>query len=111
MKKYYEEFKGKDVEFLSVSIDAKEEAWRKALAEENMAWPQGWVKDAGKEVMSLYQFGGIPFILVIDKEGNIYKKHVRGENIKTAIQDCLDGKAASAPKTVSMGGMMMGASM
>lgn len=111
MKKYYEEFKGQDVEFLSVSIDAKEEAWRKALAEENMAWPQGWVKDAGKEVMSLYQFGGIPFILVIDKEGNIYKKNVRGENIRTAIQDCLDGKAASAPKTVSMGGMMMGASM
>lgn len=111
MKKFYEEFKGKDVEFLSVSIDAKEEAWRKALKEENMAWPQGWVKDAGKEVMELYQFGGIPFILVIDKDGNIYKKHVRGENIRTAIQDCLDGKKATAPKTVGMGGMMMGAAM
>jgi alkyl hydroperoxide reductase subunit AhpC len=41
MKKFYEEFKGKGVEFLSVSIDAKEEAWRKAMKEENMAWPQG----------------------------------------------------------------------
>ena len=109
MKKFYEEFKGQGVEFLSVSIDAKEEAWRKALKDENMAWPQGWVKDAGKEVMELYQFGGIPFILVIDRDGNIYKKHVRGEGIRTAIQDCLDGKKASAPKTVSMG--MMGAAM
>lgn len=109
MKKYYEEFKGQDVEFLSVSIDAKEEAWRKALKEENMAWPQGWVKDGGKEVMDLYQFGGIPFILVIDKDGNLYKKHVRGEGIKTAIQECLDGKKASAPKAISMG--MMGAAM
>lgn len=109
MKKYYEEFKGQDVEFLSVSIDAKEDAWRKALKEENMAWPQGWVKDGGKEVMDLYQFGGIPFILVIDKDGNLYKKHVRGEGIKTAIQECLDGKKASAPKAISMG--MMGAAM
>ncbi len=109
MKKFYEEFKGQGVEFLSVSIDAKEEAWRKALKEENMAWPQGWVKDGGKEVMDLYQFGGIPFILVIDKDGNIYKKNVRGEGIKTAIQDCLDGKKASAPKAISMG--MMGAAM
>jgi peroxiredoxin len=109
MKKFYEEFKGKDVEFLSVSIDAKEEAWRKAMKEENMAWPQGWVKDGGKEVMNLYQFGGIPFILVIDKDGNIFKKNVRGENIKTAVQECLDGKKASAPKVVSMG--MMGAAM
>jgi peroxiredoxin len=109
MKKFYEEFKGKGVEFLSVSIDAKEEAWRKAMKEENMAWPQGWVKDGGKEVMNLYQFGGIPFILVIDKDGNIFKKNVRGENIKTAVQECLDGKKASAPKVVSMG--MMGAAM
>jgi alkyl hydroperoxide reductase subunit AhpC len=109
MKKFYEEFKGKDVEFLSVSIDAKEEAWRKAMKEEGMAWPQGWVKDGGKEVMDLYQFGGIPFILVIDKDGKIYKKNVRGENIKTAVQECLDGKKASAPKVVSMG--MMGAAM
>ena len=111
MKEYYEEFKDKGVEFLSVSIDANEEAWRKALKEENMAWPQGLAKEAGKEVKELYQFTGIPFILVIDKEGNIYKKRLRGEAIKKAIQDCLDGKAASAPKTVSMGGMMMGASM
>ena len=111
MKEYYEEFKDKGVEFLSVSIDAKEEAWRKALKDENMAWPQGLAKDAGKEVKELYQFSGIPFILVIDKEGNIYKKHLRGEKIKEAIQDCLDGKEATAPKAVSMGGMMMGVAM
>ena len=63
MKKYYEEFKGKGVEFLSVSIDAKKDAWEKAMKEEGMAWPQGWVTDAGKSVMNTYQFGGIPFIL------------------------------------------------
>ena len=109
MKKYYEEFKGKDVEFLSVSIDADKKAWEKARGEENMAWPQGWVTDGGKSVMNTYQFGGIPFILVIDKDGNNYKKNVRGEAIKKAVEDALSGKKAEAPKTISMG--MMGASM
>ena len=109
MKKYYEEFKGKDVEFLSVSIDADKKAWEKARGEENMAWPQGWVTDGGKAVMNTYQFGGIPFILVIDKEGNIYKKQVRGEAIKKAVEDALSGKKAEAPK--SIGVMMMGAAM
>lgn len=109
LKEYYEEFKGKGVEFLSVSIDAKEDAWRKAMKDEAMTWSQGWVKDAGKEVMDLYQFSGIPFILVIDKDGNIFKKNVRGEGVKKAIQECLDGKKSEAPKAISMG--MMGASM
>lgn len=109
MKKYYEEFKGKDVEFLSVSIDADKKAWEKARNEENMAWPQGWVTDGGKSVMNTYQFGGIPFILVLDKEGKIYKKNVRGEAIKEAVEDALSGKKAEAPKSISMG--MMGAAM
>lgn len=109
LKEYYEEFKGKDVDFLSVSIDQKEDAWRKAMKEENMAWKQGWVKDAGKEVMNLYQFSGIPYIIVLDKDGKIYKKHLRGEAVKKAVQECLDGKKTSAPKAISMG--MMGAAM
>lgn len=110
LKKYYEEFKGKGVEFLSVSIDAKKDAWTKAMKEEGMAWMQGWTPDAGKSVMDTYQFGGIPFIILIDKAGNIYKKNLRGEGVKKAIEDCLAGKPATAPKTI--GGMgMMGAAM
>ena len=108
MKKYYEEFKDKGVEFLSVSIDAKKDAWTKALGEEKMAWQQGCVTDAGKSVMNTYQFGGIPFIILIDKDGKIYKKNLRGEKIKEAIEDCLAGKKPTAPK-VMMGMGMMGA--
>ncbi len=109
LKSIYADYKDKGVEFLSVSIDAKKDAWTKALAEEGMTWQLGWVPDGGKKVMEDYQFGGIPFILVLDKEGNIYRKWVRGEDIRKAIQDCLDGKP-SKPKTVtgiSMGAMMM----
>ena len=107
VKKYYAEYKDKGVQFLSVSIDAKKDAWTKALKEEQMPWMQGWTPDAGKAVMNTYQFGGIPFIILIDKDGNIYRKNLRGEEIKQAIDDCLAGKKVEKKVVKSIGAAMM----
>lgn len=91
LKKTYSMFKDKGVEFLSVSLDAKEDAWKKALDEEQMPWPQVLAPKAGAEVMDLYQFNGIPFILLLDQEGKIVAKHLRGEAVGTTIEDLLNG--------------------
>lgn len=109
MKNIFSDFKDKGIEMLSVSIDAKKDAWTKAMNEEKMPWKQGWVTDGGAGVMDLYQFGGIPFILVIDQAGNLYRKNVRGNDIRKALEDVLAGKPASEKKTVSisMGAMSM----
>ena len=110
LKKYYEEFKDKGVEFLSVSIDADKDAWLKAAEEENMPWLQMHATDGGKKLMSDYQFGGIPFIVLIDANGNLYAKGLRGEEIRTAIQNAINGVAPEklAPrKSISMGAMSM----
>lgn len=91
VKKYYEEFKkNKKVAFVSVSIDAKEADWRKALAEEQCEWLQLLAPKSGKEVMNDYQFRGIPFIVCIDQEGKIFRKQLRGEAIRQAIVDALE---------------------
>lgn len=110
LKEIYADMNKKDVEFLSVSIDENKDAWLKAVKEDGASWRQGWVTDSGKKVMETYQFGGIPFILVIDKNGKLYRKQVRGKNIRTAIEDCLSGKPATPAtpqKTMSMGAAMM----
>lgn len=110
LKKYYEEFKDKGVEFLSVSIDADKDAWLKAAEEENMPWLQIHATDGGKKLMSDYQFGGIPFIVLVDANGNLYAKGLRGEAIRTAIQNALNGVAPEKPaprKSISMGAMSM----
>ena len=107
VKKYYAEYKDKGVQFLSVSIDAKKDAWTKALKEEQMPWMQGWTPDAGKAVMNTYQFGGIPFIILIDKDGNIYRKNLRGEEIKNAIDDCLAGKKVEKKVVKAISAAMM----
>ena len=107
VKKYYAEYKDKGVQFLSVSIDAKKDAWTKALKEEQMPWMQGWTPDAGRAVMNTYQFGGIPFIILIDKDGNIYRKNLRGEEIKNAIDDCLAGKKVEKKVVKAISAAMM----
>ena len=112
LKKCHEAFEGQDVAFLSISIDTKQANWKKAMKEENMPWDQAIVPNGGKEIMELYQFSSIPFIIIIDKEGDIYAKNVRGEKIIQAIQEVLDGKKAPARKTVkTIGSTMMGTAM
>ena len=90
MKKFYADYDKKEIEFLSVSIDANRNNWLKAMKEENMPWQLTWVKDSGKLVIDLYQFSGIPYILVIDKEGKIFKKHLRGNAVRDAINEALN---------------------
>lgn len=112
MKKLYETY-GKDgrVNFVNISIDAKKEDWLKALKEEQMPWLQLQAPDGGKQVMEDYQFGGIPFVVVLDAEGKIYKKNVRGAAIEEAIKELLSGAATVAEENASvaipMGAMTM----
>lgn len=87
MKKAYEQFSGKGVSFFNVSIDSKEADWLKALDEEKMPWDQVLAPEAGKEVMKLYQFSGIPFIVLLDKEGKILAKNLRSEQLIEKLKE------------------------
>lgn len=92
LKKLYETYDGKGVAFLSVSIDKKNEDWMKALGEEKMPWPQVLAPNAGKDIMKEYQFSGIPYILILDKKGNIVAKGVRGEILTEKLAELVLGK-------------------
>lgn len=89
LKEVYEKYHSKGVEMLSVSIDKKEADWHKALAEENMAWAQVLAPNAGKQTMKDYQFSGIPFIIILDKEGKIVAKQLRGKKIDEKLDELL----------------------
>lgn len=108
MKKIYADYKDKGVEFLGVSIDGKDPDWKKALTEEDMPWPQVCAPGSGKDIMKEYQFGGIPYIILLDKEGNIIAKNLRGEKMREAIEAAVSGKltAPKPKKAISAMGMM-----
>lgn len=87
LKEVYAKYKSKGVEILSVSIDSKDEQWKKALAEQNMSWYQVCAPSAGKDIMKEYQFSGIPYMVLLDREGKIIAKNVRGESIDKALDE------------------------
>lgn len=87
VKKMYEKFSKKGLHILSVTLDNKREKWLKALKEENMPWPQVVAPNAGKQVMKDYQFSGIPYIILLDKEGKIVAKNLRGEKMDKKLSE------------------------
>lgn len=62
--------KNKNVTFLSISIDATEDAWKKKLDEKHMHGHQLWNPDGtlGKAL----NVKGIPFFAIYDPNGNLY---------------------------------------
>lgn len=86
LKEVYKKYKDKGLEILAVSVDAKEADWKKAMAEEKMAWPQINAKES-KPVMASYLFSGIPYLVVVDKEGNIIEKNLRGETLDKKLKE------------------------
>lgn len=89
MKEIYEIYKNKGVEFLAVSVDKGTKEWEQAMSQEGMTWPQVIAPNSGKEIMQMYQFSGIPFIILLDKEGRIVAKHLRGKDIEKEIEKLL----------------------
>lgn len=83
--------KGADgLNMISVSIDEKDQDWKKALKEENMTWtqlndPKGWNGD----VITKYKINGVPFCLILDGEGKIIAREVRGSELDIVLIDHL----------------------
>ena len=76
MKSMEEKLKGKNIEFVSISIDSKSESWKKALDKYDLQGNQFILpKGKKKDFMSNYIVGGVPSFYLIDPDGNIYMKN------------------------------------
>lgn len=87
----YEELKGNDLVFISVSVDSDRDAWLRMLEEENLPWlmlrdEEGFGKGDGYTTLQKeYGFKYIPFILLLDKQGTIIARGIRGDEVRNAI--------------------------
>ncbi|MGI6233555.1 MAG: TlpA family protein disulfide reductase [Prevotella sp.] len=93
VKAAYDAYKDKGADVLSVSLDEKEPAWRKALAQDKPTWTQAWEKRGTKAgLYKWFNLNGIPAIFLISSDGTIVAKSLRGDKISEAIQDYLNKK-------------------
>lgn len=88
--KAYNAYKGKGFEVVGVSLDEDRAAWQQAIAKDGLAWTQlsdlkGWKSD----VAGLYGVRGIPMNYLLDKDGKIVGKGLRGEALEKKLAELM----------------------
>lgn len=84
----YNKYKDKGFEIYSVSLDRDKNSWIKAIETDNLVWKNHvsdlkyWSSDAAK----LYGVNSIPATFLIDKDGKIIGKNLRGEQLSNALK-------------------------
>lgn len=86
----YKKYKSKGFEIVGVSLDNDKAAWEKGIKDLNITWPQlsdlkGWQSESA----ALYGVNSIPHVLLIDKEGTIIAKQLRGEELEKKLEELL----------------------
>ena len=86
----YNNYKNKGFEVVGVSLDRERERWLSGIKELNMTWPQmSELKFWDTPVVELYAFRGIPHTVLLDKEGIIIAKDLRGAELHNKLNELL----------------------
>lgn len=86
----YKKYKGKGFEIFSVSLDKEKDKWLEAIKKDGLAWTH--VSDLmywQSPVVMQYGFDGIPFTCLVDKDGRIIAKGLRGQALEKKLQELL----------------------
>ncbi len=88
VKANYEKYHSKGFEILGVSLDRDHAAWVNAIKQDGIHWKhisdlKGWQSEHAK----LYSVNSIPQTLLLDKEGKIIVRNLRGEQLGQKLQE------------------------
>jgi peroxiredoxin len=89
--KAYTKYKSKGFEIYGVSLDDDKNRWEDAINKDGITWVQvsdlmGWSCTAAK----LYGVQGIPYTVLLDREGKILAKNLRGEELEKKLAEVLN---------------------
>ncbi len=88
IKKLSEEYKDK-FEVIAVSIDTKEEAWRKAMEKHPEPWAQYiTTKNGYQDLFSKYQVGaGVPYYIILTPDGKVLNSPSNPEAVREILEN------------------------
>lgn len=84
----YNKYKEKGFTVYGVSLDTDKNRWINAIKQDGLIWDnhvsdlKGWKTEAIK----LYNFRGIPYTMLVDKEGKIISTKLRGKQLEQKLQ-------------------------
>jgi len=85
--KAYHKFKAKGFTVYGVSLDRTKDKWVQAIAEDGLTWTH--VSDLqyfNSVAAQTYGIVGIPFSILLDREGRIIAKNLRGQALEDALE-------------------------
>jgi peroxiredoxin len=87
----YNQFKDKGFTVYGVSLDRTKDAWVSAIKQDGLTWThvsdlKFWQSVAAKD----YGVTGIPFALLIDKDGKVIGKNLRGPALQKKLAEVLN---------------------
>jgi thiol-disulfide isomerase/thioredoxin len=90
--KLYEKYKDAGFTVMSVSLDKDKNSWQKAIEKDKLSWPNhvSDLKYWGNEAAKLYKVSGIPFTVLIDQEGKIIGKNLRGIDLENKLKSIFE---------------------
>lgn len=90
LKELYQKYHAQGFDIVSISLDKTKDAWLKALDKEQMPWPQiSDLKAWDGPITQDYGIQAIPFVFLLDQQGNIVLKNMHGDKLETAIRSQL----------------------
>ena len=89
--KQYHAYKDKGFTVLGVSLDGNPGSWMRAIKEDNLEWTQvSDLQQWGSEVVGLYRIQAIPTSYLLDPQGVIIAKNLRGGELEAFLKKTLD---------------------
>jgi peroxiredoxin len=87
----YKKFNGKGFTVLGVSLDRTKDQWLKAIEDDGLTWTHvSDLKYWDSAVAKMYGVQSIPANLLIDKNGKIIAKNLRGDALHEKLAEILD---------------------
>ena len=90
MVRLYQTYSKYGFDILGVSLDQNKEAWLKAIEADGLTWHHiSDLKAWQSEASAIYGVRSIPHKVLVDKNGNIIAKGLRGEALEQKIKEVL----------------------
>ncbi|MGB1313128.1 redoxin domain-containing protein [Bizionia paragorgiae] len=90
--KMYNKYNSKGLEIIGVSLDkaSQKDRWIKAIADDKLTWPQVSNLEGWKEPIAVqYGVRSIPATVILDENGVIVAKNLRGQQLEDKVAELL----------------------
>jgi peroxiredoxin len=92
VKKVYDAYHAKGFDVLGISLDSDEEKLKSFLKENEMPWRQYFDGQGDKKISRKYGITRIPTTFLLDGNGKIIEKDLRGEKLEEAVEKAIGKK-------------------